>query len=156
MRFRLLSVGAVLIAAPVLAMIFLTRPTCRCRIENAYREITTRQQPQAQERFREIMAANGVTPDGQNFNNNSYLSSDCVLVQVNTRRTSSLASSEEIVGIKLKSAYRIIDQKPGRAVALFGSAGKQSAVIKWDDAGVLSVESSSLEHTLEFERDRTN
>jgi hypothetical protein len=157
MRFRLLSAAIVLIVGLVLGMFCLTRPTCPCRIENAYREITTRKHPDAQKRsFREIMATNGVTPDGQNFNNNSYLSSDCVLVQVNTRRTSSLASSEEIVGIKLKSAYRIIDQKPGRAVALFGSAGKQSAVIKWDDAGVLSVESSSLEHTLEFERDRTN
>jgi hypothetical protein len=155
MRLRLLSVGAVLIAAPVLAMICLGRPTCRCRIENAYREITTRQQPQAQ-RFQEIMAANGVTPDGHNVNNNVYLSSDCVLLQVNIQGTSSLASSEGVVRNKLNSAYRILDQKPGRAVALFGSAGKQSAVIKWDDAGVLSVESSSLEHTLEFERDRTN
>jgi hypothetical protein len=156
MRFRLLSVGAVLIAAPVLAMICLARPTCRCRIENAYREITTRQQPQAQKRFREIMAANGVTPDGHNFDNNVYLSSDCVLLRVNIQGTSSLASSEGVVRNKLNAAYRILDQKPGRAVALFGSAGKQSAVIKWDDAGVLSVESSSLEHTLEFERDRTN
>ena len=112
------------------------------------------------------MAANGVTPDGHNFNHNVYLSSDCVLVQVNSQRTSSLASSEEIVRIKLNSAYRVLDQRPalyedgkaveGKAVALFGSTGNQSAVIKWDDAGVLSVESSSLEHTLEFERDRTN
>ena len=113
MRVRLLGVGAVLIAAPVLVMICLIRPTCRCRIENAYREITTRQQPQAKKRFREIMAANGVTPDGHNANNNVYLSSDCVLVQVNTQRTNSLASSEEIVGIKLNSAYRILDQKLG-------------------------------------------
>jgi hypothetical protein len=102
------------------------------------------------------MAANGVTPDGHNFDNNVYLSSDCVLLQVNIQGASSLASSEEVVRNKLKSAYRILDQKPGRAVALFDSAGKQSAVIKWDDTGVLSMESSSLEKTLEFERDRTN
>jgi hypothetical protein len=166
MRFRLLSVGAVLIAAPVLAMICLARPTCRCRIENAYREITTRQQPQAQKRFREIMAANGVTPDGHNFDNNVYLSSDCVLLQVNIQGTSSLASSEGVVRNKLNSAYRILDQRPalyrdgraveGKAVALFGSAGKRSAVIKWNDVGVSSVESLSLERTLEFERDWTN
>lgn len=112
------------------------------------------------------MAANGVTPDGHNVDKNVYLSSDCVLVQVNIQGTSSLASSEEAVRRKLNSTYRILDRKPalykdgravqGRAVALFGSAGKQSAVIKWDDAGVLSMESSSLEHALEFERDRTN
>jgi hypothetical protein len=124
-----------------------------------------KQQPQERS-FKEIMAANGVTPDGRNFDNNAYLSSDCVLVQVNIQGTTSLASSEEIVRSKLNSAYRILDQKPalykdgrtvqGRAVALFGPAGMQSAVIKWDDAGVLSVESSSLKHTLEFERDRTN
>jgi hypothetical protein len=157
MRFRLLSAAVILTGGLVLGMFYLTRPTCPCRIENAYREITTRKHPDAQKRsFREIMAAIGVTPDGHNVDNNVYLSSDCVLVQVNSQRTSSLASSEEIVRIKLNSAYRILDQKPGRAVALFGSAGKQSAVIKWNDVGVLSVESSSLEHTLEFERDRTD
>ena len=167
MRPRLLSAAVILIGGLVLGMFCLTRPTCPCRIENAYREITTRKHPDAHKRsFREIMAANGVTPDGHNVDSNVYLSSDCVLVQMNIQGTSSLASSEEIVRIKLNSAYRIIDQKPalvrdgktveGRAVALFGSSGKQSAVIKWDEAGVLSVESLSLEHTLEFERDRTN
>jgi hypothetical protein len=167
MRFRVLSVAIVLIGGLVLGMFCLTRPTCPCRIENAYREITTRKHPDAQKRtFREIMAANGVTPDGHNVDNNVYLSSDCVLVQVNIQGTSSLASSEEVVRRKLNSAYRILDQKPalvrdgktveGRAIALFGSAGKQSAVIKWDEAGVLSMESSSLEHALELERDRTN
>jgi len=150
-----------------LALVCLMRPTCRCRIDNAYRKIAMRQETQERGvRFNEIMAGNGVTPDGQRFDGNVYLSSNCVLINVHIESATSREGSADKAQSELRSAYRVNEQKPeldangkvigGRAVALLGSRGERAEVIKWSEQGIMKVESSSLETVLEFERRETN
>ena len=160
-------IAASLLIGGLLALVCLIHPTCRCRIDNAYRKIATRQETQERGvRFKEIMASNGVTRDGQCFDGNVYLSSNCALIDVYIESANSLASSTDKAQDELRSAYRVNEQKPdldgngkvigGRAIALLGSRGERAAVIKWSEEGIMKVESSSLEPILEFERQETN
>jgi hypothetical protein len=166
MRFRLLAVTTIFLSAGILALICLTHPTCQCRVDKAYHKIARREDTQdPRARFKEIVAANGVTPDGHRFDFNTILSSNCVLIHESIEATSSLASSADMAHAELESAHRIIEQTlrldangkvtGGRAVALFGANGERASIIKWSDAGTLKLDSSSLESALDYERERT-
>src|ERR1700722_3967539 len=110
MRVRSVILVTGLLLGAAVCIFVLLRPSCRCDIMKAYREISGKNSPRHKRRLTSIAASNGVSPNGVRFSDNSFVSSDCVLVEEHVQ-AASLADSSALVKGRLASASRILEQK---------------------------------------------
>jgi hypothetical protein len=114
-------------------------------------------------KFKPQMAGNGRTPEGTGFDFQMFRASDCVKVTVTTRSEGSDDRAEQELEKLILTASQVVERGPKdnrdgkpvgkRAILLFANAPKR-AVIVWTAGlgSLITVESSSLAHAVEYER----
>lgn len=115
--------------------------------------------------YKSIVAGHGTAQDGSPVSFTIYLSVDDVYVKKSVERHRSPRLAEEALQERLRSALTIVEQgrrlrRDGqqigdRAVVMLapGTTQQAQAAVLWTDGSdLLSLESSSLRHALEFEK----
>lgn len=129
-------------------------------------DVNLKQAPDNQEiTFADKLGAKGTTKDGAPFSTHVYESSDGVVVSIMRENRDSPTKADRALQKRLKRAIRIIErgstldekgQRVGeRVVAMFAldNSQKEQASVLWTNGQQLYyIESLSLKHALEFER----
>jgi hypothetical protein len=117
--------------------------------------------PSREVEFRWKMSASGTTPDGARFDDTQYIGSDCVKVDVTYYSFSSPGNATEHFNNSVKTAHTIYAQNTTRdekgnvtdqRAVLSPQSQKLYEILHWNGTRVLQIESSSLNHAIEYER----
>ena len=134
---------------------------------NPPQQTTTTQQSSNEQKieFQSVLSVSGKTADGTPSFSNSYKSSDGIMVSTRIERHNSPVSAKKEFNRNIKAAVEILKREPklnenGKQVgerALLSAKQEESNILQtilvWtDNSQVYFIESTSLQHTLEFEK----
>jgi len=111
--------------------------------------------------FKWQMSASGATPDGGRFDSTQYMSSDCVGIFVTYSTFSSAATAKERLdsSIAIASSVHAKSGHPGadtnladQRIILSSQPKGTYEILRRNGNRILRIESSSLNHALEYER----
>jgi len=165
-RFRTWLAFCLFVSGSMLVAVTLWfHPAWSCVAKRTYRKILWRQDSAAQEiQFKTVMNVDGITKEGFHFGDAMILTSDCVTIDVREEKLDSSGSAEEKMQRALRGAYHLLEQGPRidsngrrvgtRAVVLPASGGRRALILWTDGQRLHSIESCSLGHALELEKQR--
>jgi len=111
--------------------------------------------------FKWQMSASGNTPDGGRFDDSQYMSTDCIKVSVTYYSFSSVMAARSRFDTSLETARKVYAKSSGsdtdanpsdRRIVFVGPSNGLYEILHRNGNRLLQIESSSLNHALEYER----